>query len=245
MTQPEIMGEHAILDALKAGPLRMKPQAGGRIRLVRGRGDVVGTARAEVLSSLAARGAICRDGVMLASPTLPTPQRDTTDVAVTVDGVTTMARRVKIECPLDYLRSHKGADGQAWISASQWAAGDRLRTDFTRAHMMPGIGMRWSAAPKASPSAASGGADMTDGAIAARARVDAALDAVGPELSGLLLDVCCFLKGLTQVEAERALPPRSAKVLVRIGLGMLERHYAPPRRARPRHWGADDYRPLL
>jgi hypothetical protein len=152
----------------------------------------------------------------------------------------------RIECPLDMLRAHRDKSGRRLISEEQWQAGDRLRADFTRAHMLPGIGMRWNAEPASRNAAASGGAEMTDAAMAARRRVNAALDAVGPELSGLLLDVCCFLKGLETVEAERRLPARSAKVLLGVGLSMLARHYSPARSAPAmRHWGASGFRPEI
>lgn len=128
------------------------------------------------------------------------------------------------ESPLVWLAKRKGRDGRVLIEPVQLLAGERLRGEFTRANLMPRITANWSASVAAGPRGASA-ATFTETVIGARQRVRAALDAVGPEFSGLLLDVCCFLKRLEQVESERSWPPRSAKVVLQLGLDRLVRHY--------------------
>ncbi len=114
---------------------------------------------------------------------------------------------------------------------------------------MPRLGANWVAS--VSSGRRDGGiADLTDAALAARIRVEKAIGAVGPELSGVLIDVCCFLKGMETVEIERGWPVRSAKIVLKTALGVLSRHYNPEagRERRPRqmlHWGAADYRPSI
>ena len=88
--------------------------------------------------------------------------------------------------------------------------------------------------------------DIADSAMAARAAVNRAAAAMGPELSGVALDICCFMKGLATVERERQWPARSAKLMLRTALLALSRHYHPPRPTKAggvHHWGADGYRP--
>jgi hypothetical protein len=88
---------------------------------------------------------------------------------------------------------------------------------------------------------------------AARERVRRALDAVGAELAGILIDVCGHLKGLEEAERSAGWPQRSGKVVLQLALTRLARHYgmgepvrtAPQGPARVRHWGADGYRPLF
>jgi Domain of unknown function (DUF6456) len=151
------------------------------------------------------------------------------------------------ESPLAWLARRRGRNGRALIEPHQFQAGERLRADFTRAHMMPRTTSNW-ASPISSGCRGTGGeraAGFTETAIAARQRVHQALDAAGPEFGGLLLDVCCFLKGLEDIERERAWPSRSAKIVLQLALDRLARHYGFAAQARgPAHgpirtWLAD------
>ncbi len=121
------------------------------------------------------------------------------------------------ESPLAWLARRKGRDGQPLIHVTQFQAGERLRGDFTRAQMTPRVTANWDPSVAQGRRGQAGGGTFTDVAVAARQRLRGALDAVGPEFAGLLLDVCCFLKGLEDIERERRWPPRCGKVVVQLG----------------------------
>jgi hypothetical protein len=149
------------------------------------------------------------------------------------------------ESPLAWLARRKGRDGRALIEPIQLQAGERLRAEFTRAHLMPRITANWNAAVSDGRRGQTP-AVFTETVIAARQRVRRALEAVGPEFAGLLVDVCCFLKSLADVEGDRGWPARSGKVVLQLGLDRLARHYGlgteltGPARAGVRTWLAED-----
>ena len=150
------------------------------------------------------------------------------------------------ESPLGWLARRRGRDGRALIEPHQLRAGERLRTDFTLAHLMPRTTASWSSPMSSGRRGGEHAAAATDTMVAARQRVHRALDSVGPEFAGLLLDICCFLKGLADIERARAWPARSGKVVLQLALDRLARHYGyaaqtcGPRRAPVRTWLADD-----
>jgi hypothetical protein len=129
------------------------------------------------------------------------------------------------ESPLIWLARRKGTDGRALIEPHQLQAGERLRADFTHAQMMPRTTANWHAQVAGRGRDAQTGGHVTERVIAARQRLRNAMNAVGPEFSGLLIDVCCFLKKLDVVERERRWPARSAKVVLQLALEHLARHY--------------------
>lgn len=135
------------------------------------------------------------------------------------------------ESPLAALARLRGRGGALFLEPAQVEAGERLRADFTRGQMQPSLGQNWQPVRYGrSKGSAGAAAELGEAALSARLRVEAALAEVGPELSGVLLDVCCFLKGLAEVERERRWPARSAKLMLRTALAALARHYAAPRR---------------
>jgi len=148
------------------------------------------------------------------------------------------------ESPLAWLARRKGRDGRAMIDGSQFVAGEKLRADFTRGHLAPRVTSSWSGVARGKNCGGGDAGTMTDAVIAARQRVRLALEACGPELSGVLMDVCCFLRGLEDVERERGWPARSAKVVLQLALDRLARHYGlemrPRESAHVRTWLADD-----
>ncbi len=143
------------------------------------------------------------------------------------------------------------------ISEVEFNAGEKLRADFFFAAMTPQVTSNWQrflSADSRKTSFGVAGADLADGIIAARERVRLALKAVGPELSGILIDVCCHLLRLEVAEKSGGWPQRSGKVVLQIALRHLARHYGmsepagggePRRGVRIRHWGSDDYRPRI
>lgn len=149
------------------------------------------------------------------------------------------------ESPLAWLARRK------LVGAPEFEAGERLRRDMDMGRMLPSVTANWSSTVSSGTPGA-GRLHMAENLVAARQRVDRALAAAGPDLAGILVDVCGFLKGLELIEQERAWPRRSAKVALNIALSALARHYGlsvsasgPARSSGLRHWGAQDYRPRI
>lgn len=178
---------------------------------------------------------------------LPENRRDIDVATVEMDSGPNTVILNWSESPLGQLVRRKGKDGKPFLSSEEFQAGERLRSDYTRGQIMPRLGANWEAS--VSSGRRTGAiADLTDSALAARVRVESAVRSVGPELSGVLIDVCCFLKGMETVEMERGWPVRSAKIVLKAALGALGRHYNPKtevNRPNVSHWGADDFRPTI
>jgi len=178
---------------------------------------------------------------------------ETAPAASSARGEADSSGRAAAEGALAWLRSHKDRDGRPLITEVQFNAGEKLAADFWYAQMSPRITANWSATTpgrrlrRATPGV---GVDMRDAVVAARQRFQRALDAVGPELAGILVDVCCHDVGLEVSGHAAGWPRRAAKVVLDLALTRLARHYGmitpePPLASRLRHWGDADFRPTL
>lgn len=133
------------------------------------------------------------------------------------------------ESPLAWLRQRRDRDGNPFLTDQEFTAGERLRAEFWRASMTPRVTMNWDRIGLGGGAGSGGGPrdrlDTSERAAAARTRVARALAEVGPDLAGIHVDTCSHLKGLTEIEKERAMSPRAGKYVLQLALRSLARHY--------------------
>ena len=134
------------------------------------------------------------------------------------------SRSPTIESPLIGLARRKDRDGMPFLSRELVAVGERLREDYELVEV--GIGGVESWDGFMTGDAGIEIKDAPKGAIAAHARIKAALAELGPGLGDVVLRCCCFLEGLEQTEKQMGWSARSGKIVLRIALQRLKRHYA-------------------
>jgi hypothetical protein len=140
-------------------------------------------------------------------------------------------RSLLAESPLVTLARRRNGEGRAFLSKDHVAAGERLREDFEAA-MQGGIEVPWDEVLKspasfveASPRSVAGAPGGQHRPLAALARVARALEVLGPGLADVALGCCALLEGLEVLERRLGWSSRSGKVVLRIALDRLRRHY--------------------
>lgn len=137
-------------------------------------------------------------------------------------------RRVRYnmaESPVVALARRRDKDGTPFLKPELVAAAERLREDFELARMGPRVAQNW----ERFLTGGTRGGFSTDGPAsgpeAARDRVARALRDLGPGLGDMVLRCCCFLEGLEATEKRMGWSARSGKIVLRIALMRLARHY--------------------
>jgi hypothetical protein len=138
-------------------------------------------------------------------------------------------RRIRVnlaESPVQVLARRRDSDGKPYLEPDLVTAAERLREDFELAQIGPRVTQNWerflTAGDRGGWRPDSGGAEGPRGA---RERVAVALRDLGPGLGDVVLRVCCFLEGLEAVEKRMGWAARSGKIVLRIALMRLRRHY--------------------
>ncbi|KMW56852.1 Glutamate synthase [NADPH] large chain [Candidatus Rhodobacter oscarellae] len=131
-----------------------------------------------------------------------------------------------LESPLSAIARRKGKDGKPFLSSELVAAGERLREDFELAQIGPRVAQNWDRFLTAGDrNAMRPGGGPAQGPEGARARVADALEELGAGLGDVALRVCCFLEGMEQAEKRMGWAARSGKIVLKIALQRLARHY--------------------
>ena len=119
-----------------------------------------------------------------------------------------------------------GRDGKPYLSVELVRVAERLREDFELAQMGPRVAQNWERFLTGADRGGFGsGGGTAEGPRAARERVAEALRELGPGLGDVALRVCCFLEGIETTERRMGWAARSGKIVLRIALQRLKRHY--------------------
>ena len=128
-------------------------------------------------------------------------------------GIGSRRRSVTVnlaESPLGWLHARGHLDDRLFD------AGERLRADYERAQLAPGVTMRWDAVQIRGQNGA--GLGPTERQFAARQRFDGAIAAAGKGLEDILWRVVCACETVTVAEKELEWPARSGKLVLKIAL---------------------------
>ena len=154
----------------------------------------------------------------------PHQHRTMRDMADPDDPGRTVSRNLA-ESPLAVLARRRDKEGRPFLAPELVAAGERLREDFELSQMGPRVAQNWDRLITGRDGGGLGASDPIRGPETARARVAAALRDLGPGLGDVALRTCCFLEGVEAVEKRLGWSARSGKIVLRIALERLHRHY--------------------
>jgi len=130
------------------------------------------------------------------------------------------------ESPVAVLARRRDRDGAPFLSPRQVQAAERLREDFEIARLGPRAGPDWQRLLTGRIDRSPGPGPLPGATpAAAQGRVLAALHELGPGLGDVALRCCCWQEGIETAEQKLGWSARSGKVVLRIALDRLARHY--------------------
>lgn len=185
---------------------------------------ITATGRSDLIRLLAREESRASAAVGHGFAEAPTPFDGATPVAAAPRG-SRRSRFSSAESPLAALARRKDRDGSPFLAEDLVQAGERLREDFELAQVGPQVTQNWDRFLTGASSSALPDSGTGDGPSRARTRVVGALGDLGPGLSDVALRCCCYLEGLESAEKRMGWSARSGKIVLRIALQRLKRHY--------------------
>ena len=187
--------------------------------------EITAVGRAALKRLLDAHGEMLREGGMAEAATPFGDQNREWDTRTVPEGSASRRVRYNIaESPIAVLGRRRDRDGKLFLEPDMIEAAERLREDFELSQMGPKVAQNWD-------KFLTGGdrgtfrPDGGGGQPSARDRVALALRDLGPGLGDVVLRVCCYLEGLEMAEKRMGWASRSGKIVLRIALMRLKRHY--------------------
>jgi lambda repressor-like predicted transcriptional regulator len=135
-------------------------------------------------------------------------------------------RYASTDSPVAVLARRQDREGAPFLGPDLVAVAERILFDFELAQMEPRVTQNWEGfLTGGSLGARPSGEASPSTPREARERVAAALRDLGPGLGDVVLRCCCHQEGLEQAERRMGWSARSGKIVLRIALQRLKRHY--------------------
>jgi hypothetical protein len=163
-------------------------------------------------------------------------QAEDTDVIDAGDDVSRAGHRpaarkrsAGAESPLAVLARRKRGSGGAWLTPELVAAGMRFRESWELAQIGGKMTQDWD---RLVAGRIGGAHAKVDAGAAATRRLEAeeglaaAIRALGPDMAETVILAVCQEQGMEDIEDRLDYPARSGKIVLRIALATLARHYA-------------------
>lgn len=136
-------------------------------------------------------------------------------------------RSAGTDAPFEVLARRPRADGAPWLPAELVAAAHRFRETWEIARIGGALTTDWE---RLVTGRVSGGGDLPGTPaparrLAAERSLEGAIRALGPDLAETVLLGVCQEQGMEDIEKRLDFPARSGKIVLRIALRSLARHY--------------------
>jgi Domain of unknown function (DUF6456) len=143
---------------------------------------------------------------------------------IDADGTLHSAQKNINESPLAWLCK---PTGNPYLNPAEFAASERLRMDYNASSLSQKLCADWSkpARGKTASGPRNTVLDAADAALAAKDRFMEALAVLGPGLNDVVFNLCIRETGMEHIECTNHWPKRSGKIILKLALDRLARHY--------------------